>query len=291
MVLFWKSRFGTTDTIGPDYSILLNNSSFLEEQHIFTCFENRSGLALIGDEEVVDNHFDWTVGVVIRVFRRRRVPRLAGSEVISHTQRMFEEPTIQMLVTGPRQGEMSEKVRLELLSTSKAPLILLGAGSAVNFIIDALQWSCVNKPVRERVSLIYTTRDYHLFEWTVDMISQLLQPCEDRGISFDVKMAYTGKPKGGSFGNYADLEAIAVLGSTLDSSVCSHMSQRSISSSSKSVKTQAERFDLYSEISPGAKVFCQGSAGVKIAAHSVCKKVGASFYGGRGGAREDLATE
>ena len=147
------------------------------------------------------------------------------------------------------------------------------------------------KPVRERVSLIYTTRDYHLFEWTVDTISQLLQPCEDRGISFDVKMAYTGKPKGGSFGNYADLEAIAVLGSTLDSSVCSHMSQRSISSSSKSVKTQAERFDLYSEISPGAKVFCQGSAGVKIAAHSVCKKVGASFYGGRGGAREDLATE
>ena len=56
MILYWKSPHGCTDSIGPDYSLLLKNSSFLEEAHIFTCFENRSGIAL-GDEE---DDFDWT---------------------------------------------------------------------------------------------------------------------------------------------------------------------------------------------------------------------------------------
>ena len=106
---------------------------------------------------------------------------------------MYEDTDLKMLVTGPRQGEMSEMVRLELLSPSNKPLILFGAGSAVNFIIDALQWSSVNKPVRKKVSLIYTTRDYELFDWAMASITKLLEPCEERGIFFDCKMAYTGK--------------------------------------------------------------------------------------------------
>jgi len=278
MILYWKSHYGTTDSIGPDYSLLLTNSSFLEEAHIFTCFENRSGIAL-GDEA---DDFDWSVGVVIRVFRRKRMPRLKGSEVKSHTQRMYEETDLKMLVTGPRQGEMSEKVRVELLSPSNKPLILFGAGSAVNFIIDALQWSCVNKPVRKKVSIIYTTRDYNLFGYAMASITKLLEPCEERGIFFDCKMAYTGK------NNVDDKEALDLEATNLESTLDSSFNSRVSQVSRKSIKAQAERFDLYSEISPGAKVFCQGSAGVKNAAFDVCKKVCARFYGGRGGAREDL---
>jgi len=56
--------------------------------------------------------------------------------------------------------------------------------------------------------------------------------------------------------------------------ICSNKHDYHLSSSSLNIK--------------GAKVFCQGSAGVKNAAYDVCKKVGARFYGGRGGAREDL---
>ena len=222
-----------------------------------------------------------TVGVVIRIFRRKRVPRLKGSEVKSHTQRMYEETDLKMLVTGPRQGEMSEMVRQELLSQSNRPLILLGAGSAVNFIIDALQWSSVNKPVRKKVSIIYTTRDYTLFEWAMASITKLLEPCEERGIFLDCKMAYTGK-------NVDDKEALGLEATNLESTLDSSFNSRVSQVSRKSIKAQAERFDLYSEILPGAKVFCQGSAGVKNAAYTVCKKVGATFYGGRGGAREDL---
>ena len=189
------------------------------------------------------------VGVVIRIFRRKRAPRLKGSEVKSHTQRMYEETDLKMLVTGPRQGEMSEIVRVELLSPSNKPLILFGAGSAVNFIIDALQWSCVNTPVRKKVSIIYTTRDYDLFDWAMASITKLLEPCEGRGIFFDCKMAYTGKGVD-NMEDGMDLEATN-LESTLDSSFNSRVSQVS----RKSIKAQAERFDLYSEISPGKSPF------------------------------------
>ena len=42
-VLFWKSLFGTTNMIGPNYALRLNNSSVLESKHAFTCFENCTG--------------------------------------------------------------------------------------------------------------------------------------------------------------------------------------------------------------------------------------------------------
>ncbi len=65
-------------------------------------------------------------------------------------------------------------------------------------------------------------------------------------------------------------------------------STRRILSRNKSLKTQPGRFDLYGEIENKSTVFCQGSAGLTVAVEAVCKKVGARFYGGRGGAREDL---
>lgn len=122
MVLYRDSPYGFTDTVGPDYSLLMNNSSFLEQKHVFTCFENRSGRGLEDaneeeDEDGVDSYENeaddnhkWTVGVVIRVFRRPRSPVLGARDRVSHTQRMYDEEPL-MLVTGPRQGEMSEMVR------------------------------------------------------------------------------------------------------------------------------------------------------------------------------------
>lgn len=121
MVLYWDSPFGFTDTVGPDYSMLVNNSSLLEQKHVFTCFENRSGRELEDANEEEDgtdtyenesgNGHKWTIGVVIRVFRRPRSPVLGARDRVSHTQRMYDEEPL-MLVTGPRQGEMSEMVRL-----------------------------------------------------------------------------------------------------------------------------------------------------------------------------------
>jgi hypothetical protein len=179
---------------------------------------------------------------------------------------------------------------------------LLGAGSAINFILDGLQWCTVNKPARKKISLVYTTRDFNLFQWAMSAISNIVPVCEARGIFFDLKMAYTGSMtedishdiESTMHCNDADY---SMHGSTQDHDLTSSKygmnapthSTRSIKSRSKSVSTQLSRFDLYGEIEAKSTVFCQGGAGLKNAVEAVCKKAGARFYGGRGGAREDLS--
>ena len=79
------------------------------------------------------------------------------------------------------------------------------------------------------------------------------------------------------------------LGESTLHSVQSMETFRSIKSLNSSVRTQAKRFNLYTEVAPKSTVFCQGSAGLKDAVESACKKVDAFFYAGRGGAREDLS--
>jgi hypothetical protein len=162
---------------------------------------------------------------------------------------------------------------------------------------------------------VYTTRDYDLFQWTMSAISNLVPVCEARGIFFDIKMAYTGAMTEDSSHNIPEgtmhssvdlslpgsMHGSTILNGSMHSAhgkltalehdlmlnVSTH-SVRSIESRNKSVKTQSNRFDLYGEIEFKSTVFCQGSAGLKDAVEDVCKKVGAHFYGGRGGAREDL---
>ncbi|KAL7532403.1 hypothetical protein ACHAWF_004125 [Thalassiosira exigua] len=135
MVLYWKNC-----------ALHMIKSSWLEEKQVFTCFENRSG-GILGDDA---DDFQWTVGVVICVFCRKRVPRFGITNSKSSTQRMFKEDP-KILVMGPRQGEMSEKVWIALLTPGEAPVILFGAGSAVNFIVDTLQWCAMNKPQRGKL--------------------------------------------------------------------------------------------------------------------------------------------
>jgi len=257
MVLYWKSPFGITDTVGPDYALRLHNSSILEDKHVFTCFENRSEGS--GGED--EDGFDWTVGVVIRVFRRPRWPQTGRRDVHSHTQRMYDEEP-NLLITGPRQGEMSEFIKLGLIAKDSKPLVLVGAGSAINFILDSLHWCCKNTPGNNNVSIVYTTRDLHLFEWSKKAVSTLLVLCESKNIHFDVSFAYTGwdDKSGGWFD--ASVEEPEDAG----------------------IKVIEGRVDLYQVIVPGSIVFCQGAAGLKSSVKSVCNKVkAAAFHGGRGG--------
>ena len=263
MVLYWKSPFGLTETVGPDYALLMNESSILEEKHVFTCFQNRSrSNLLLGDDADL---FDWSVGTVIRVFRRPRTPRLGRRDAYSHTMRMFfEEP--RMLITGPRQGEMSEKIRHSLLAKKNEPLILFGGGSAINFIIDALQWCSNNDSGRSHLFVVYTTRDFILFEWCKETLSNLLPLCEDNDIMINVKLAFTGMAPE----NAADKAAHWFTDVEKDTKFFG-------------LETVVKRVNLYEEIFAGSTVFCQGSAGLKNAVGSVCREVDAHFDGGRGG--------
>lgn len=200
----------------------------------------------------------------------------------------------------------SYQIRLELLRDREAKLVLFGAGSAINFILDALQWCTVNTPARRMISVVYTTRDYDLFKWAMSAISTLVPVCEAKDIFFDVKMAFTGMTEENSH----DIEPTAHMVDSFSSGqppprtrtrrfslfrsaskrndkFDNATSERLDIGCSKPVKIQPERFDLYEEIEHKSTVFCQGSAGLKNAVEAVCEKVDARFYGGRGGARED----
>jgi len=134
--------------------------------------------------------------------------------------------------------------------------VLFGAGSAINFIIDTLQWCFSNKVYRPRVSIVLTTRDYNLFQWAMASISSLAPVCESNGTFVDIKGLHRA---------FDDPDAYCNIGDTARTGLDdTQRSVRNISSKTKSVKTQPKRFDLYGEIYPESTVFCQGSAGLKL---------------------------
>lgn len=266
MVLFWKNRFpGKTDTVGPDYALRLHGTPILEDKHVFTCFENRARIPMNDDED--KNMFDWDVGVVIRVFRNRRTPRLG--EKMSHTSRMYEEGKdyddnnshgLKMLITGPRQGEMSESVKFALLQER---VVLIGAGSAINYLLDCLQRCCVdlveNCPLYT-VKIVYSTRDRALYHWCYEAVLSLLQ--EAKFGSFDVTLALTGE--------HQDLTE-------------NGMEEQSCLIKRTTVNVVTNRLNFDKLISGSDYVFCQGSGGLKEAVSRVCRTKKAVFHGGLGG--------
>jgi hypothetical protein len=290
MILYWKSPFGIADTIGPDYSLRLNESSFLESKHVFTCFQNRAKNSSQDPDSTgtsdSPNLFEWTVGVVIRVFRHPRVPKLGSIDSVSHTKRIYETKSPQMLITGPRQGEMSEQLKFSILAALKnkksaSPLVVFGTGSAINFIIDMLS-SGVSSSFPMKTTIVYSTRDPHLFEWVVKAVSSglsLLLQNNDNNLDDDqalsATLAFTGSTKGddeeSSVGWFSNIEETS----------------KKLMKGKQNLSLIRKRLDLDLSIAEGSTVFCQGSAGLKHAVQAVSKKKGATFYGGRGGAKED----
>lgn len=272
IVLYFINPKGLTNTVGPDYAFRLKNSSSFEWKHVMTCFENRTGNDL-GDE-VAGNH--WTVGVVIRVFRRKRIPAILTDKV-SHTERIFFDDKCDMTVTGPRQGEMSETLRYALCADKVSPVVLIGAGSAINFIIDALQFCTGKKITRHNVYILYTTRDLNLFEWANEAISSLVDLGEAVGIKFTLKMACT-----------TELEKIETHRFSKRKTVRNTAWFEALNDKQKNnVSLERTRIDLDDSIPKGSTVFCQGSAGLKDVVKFICKKKGATYHLGRGGSRED----
>ena len=111
------------------------------------------------------------------------------------------------------------------------------------------------------VSLVYTTRDYDLFQfqWAMSAIFILVPICEAKGIFFDVKMAFTGYMCGkkrikGTIEKKPPMpypyqcgrpdHRLGVLQSVRNR-VTKFISPGSVHSS---VKTQQSRFDLNGEI-------------------------------------------
>ena len=288
MVLYWKSPFGITDTICPHYSLRLKNgSSWFENKHVFTCFENRINTMELQCNEKSDLLKCWTVGAVVRVFNNVRKPKIG--DPISHTKRIYDTTpdSLRMLITGPRQGEMSEQLKYSFLRTSGGsleaanrsnPLVVIGTGSAINYIIDMLLWllandSVVSLPTTTKV--VYSTRDSDLFRWVVKSICQLLTSPEYDAKKYGHKLIMNFSFTGSSLADRDHGDHEEQGGEWFE-----ELRREAIRSN---ISISRRRIALEPMIDQGSTVFCQGSAGLKKDVESVCEKNCAKFYGGRGG--------
>ena len=193
IVLYWKNDAPESSlaarsptSVGADYLMKLDNSSCLESRHTFTTFSHRSTVIrdLIAAKNIPDG-FEWTTGSIIRVFDSERKPQIG--ETFSHTKRMKEERLYPGLsIWGGFQGKMSDLIPKALVrdddSCSPHDVILVGSGSAINFMIDLL--AMISMPgflalqAEGRlvdVSILYTTRCPHLSNWVAEVVSSLLE--------------------------------------------------------------------------------------------------------------------
>jgi hypothetical protein len=304
MVVFWNQppqppkNATKTTTVGPDYRLKLQNSSLWESPHIFTSFENRCrvGLPQLDDEtgvargnETSDDDDDdddytssrattaWTTAAVIRVFRHPRVLPVGKQDHCSHTQRMYDEAAtgnnrLRVTLWGPRQGEMSEHVKNALLSSSPSGVVLVAAGSGINYILDALQWRAADEAFcssSSRITLLYSTRDAALFDWIWHVVLPLL--IKSQGPIPKVVLAYTG--------DTTTTTALPVSCQDDESSSAHCRADKKLAG----VCTVTGRIDFEKEISVGSVVFCQGSQALKAAVTKACRANKARFFGGRGG--------
>lgn len=184
---------------------------------------------------------------------------------------MYEESP-DYIIRGPIPGEMSLQLKsaLEGQKVSGRNIILVGAGSACNFILDFLLWAGSNKhnfkdshDTFSLIKIIYTTRDLNLFEWVAVTLASVLQKCDEHFAKrVDLHLSNTGE--------------VGILPQSLTSSM------HNLNSSTRSLTVLDDRIDLREEIDSEADVFCQGSASFKNAVEELCKEKKSSFYGGEG---------
>jgi hypothetical protein len=274
MVLYWKQptrrRKGAAlqsrnPFVGPNFFLRLNDSSWLEGAHVFTTFENRLKVPIKKGK-----YFCWSVGTVIRVFRKKRMPRLGSKDSYSHTMRMYDAKRLDITAWGPSQGEMSAHL-YHALRNATAPVVLVCAGSGIGYAIDALQWATKHAIISTRgtknnnhsLKVLFTTRSLPLFEWVKDMVAKIAS--HDQGFdetekrSLCVVLALTSVSKDES-SKVVDEEA-----GTEDNGIFS---------------TNYGRFVFDREIERGSIVFCQGSQGLKSTVSKACRHKKARFFGG-----------
>lgn len=263
MVLSWDapslvSASGIWETVGPDYALRLNDSSFLEGRHVFTAFQNRVGLNLPSSN--TNPEFKWSAGTVVRVFRKPREPQLGKKDPLSHTKRIYDaaEP-LDLTVWGPSLGEMSKHVKHAL--NGAAPVVLVAAGSGIGYTLDALQYVVQHTP-HCSVTVLVTTRSVELHAWAEKTMEQIIVQGQYWDSSNVVSLALTGQKP-------ADDDE--------------EQQQPPEHPCKAVVRTKIGRIQFEDHIRTGSVVFCQGGAALKETVAKECRKSKARFFGGRGG--------
>ena len=167
LLLLWRHP-RAVDAVGAQVYARLQASSAAERRHPLIAFENRVGLS-----SVAGRRGGWTHGAVVRVYRRRRRPALGARDRISHTARLADgddRAPPPLTLWGPFQGSMSELALRRMARPGDVALV--GGGSAVSFLIDALQFSTL--PGCEcTLSVLFSTRDAALLQWAVAVFAEI----------------------------------------------------------------------------------------------------------------------
>lgn len=202
--------------VGPTVHLRLPGASMWERAHPFTAFVNRGGMLGAG---VAGGGEPWSVGLVVRVYHRRRVPALGVSETVSHTHRISDAAvdaaeaataataptafsrqwaTIRVRTWGPTHGDATAAVAAAIgRAAPDRQVVLIASGSAIAYLLDAAQ--VMPFPTQAvhaddaPVSLLYTVRDEALLRWAVAALADVA--AARGGWAARVTVAYTG-PEG-----------------------------------------------------------------------------------------------
>eukprot|EP01025_Chloroclados_australasicus_P027849 TRINITY_DN27568_c0_g2_i1.p2 TRINITY_DN27568_c0_g2~~TRINITY_DN27568_c0_g2_i1.p2 ORF type:complete len:639 (-),score=41.23 TRINITY_DN27568_c0_g2_i1:1098-3014(-) len=237
MLLFWKQP-QMLATVGPKYYLRLKPSSFLERAHVFTAFENRCGLPMADGKE-------WSVGLLVRVYRNKRCPRLGKIDKVSHTQRVFEMKDLNLTTWGPCLGSMSASVKWNLHYSKE--LGMVAGGSAAGYLIDALQQHRGSEDAK--LTVLYTTRDTALFLWVAQWTAAIIGT--NRNTNVNVLLALTNKDG--------------------QNTVMDTQTEIDFHNLGYFIRVQHGRINFVEEVPGSCKVFFQGSGGLQRVVHNACK--------------------
>eukprot|EP00173_Palmaria_palmata_P004115 Plantae.Rhodophyta-Palmaria_palmata.ctg4923.p1 GENE.Plantae.Rhodophyta-Palmaria_palmata.ctg4923~~Plantae.Rhodophyta-Palmaria_palmata.ctg4923.p1 ORF type:complete len:493 (+),score=71.05 Plantae.Rhodophyta-Palmaria_palmata.ctg4923:118-1596(+) len=277
MLLFWNQP-KRSDTVGPKYFLQLKDSSMLERAHVFTGFENRCGLDLASGHQ-------WSVCLLLRVYNKNRRPRLGRTDKVSHTKRIAESTDLDIWTWGPFLGGMSDAVKLNMTKCGKVTLI--AGGSAAGYVIDAIQRHHFQDTCN--LTVLYTTRDVGLFDWTVDVIAALVNKMSAGNCSVLVALTNGGAETVGEetvVGKRKDIDATYSYeqASSSESSpgteLESDYESRSFGRSKTILRLQYGRIMFADEIPSKSTVYFQGSGGLQTAVKSGAQSKKCRFVAG-----------
>jgi len=196
MVLYWNSNSKEASDermgIGSNFYMKMSPSSWIEPFHTFTAFKNRAGSCnsfLKADIEDTQSYCAQSHGAVIRIFHNKRKALVGRRELESRsqTERMANackdlvDDSQKIRIWGPYQGNISRVISKKINDNKNRTLVLIGSGSAVNFMIDFLSYMIsISKDTehfsntRSKILCLYSSRDEALNAWVIEAIAALM---------------------------------------------------------------------------------------------------------------------
>lgn len=91
-------------------------------------------------------------------------------------------------IWGPYQGRMSNLVPKKVLKNNGKTVVLVGSGSAINFMIDLMSQlsNGVDFLSQKEILLLYSTRDEELHNWVYQVMAKLLTSINNNTASHDI---------------------------------------------------------------------------------------------------------